>query len=303
MNYTNKQINRILHIEDFLGTTNALSKIYKEYDDKELTSDNIIEKQCIYKLFCSAMYNLIDAIKKSKEIFGNTKSFKVFQQIINQKFVVDNNEFIEKENYESILYKILAQIRHQNNHYERDDNDDTMLFEIYIDFEILDELRKIINEIFYEIYNDIDKNKIKQITFSKPKVKYSFDKFNKKVDYVELKYLQSTNEIDKLFAKDNERAIEILREYCNPSNVFDLINKDKETMKKYDFIDKEMEELFNKQDKYITENGNSLQKETMILLKDFFINNESVTKNEYDKNIKELAEKLKNLKEKSEKSN
>ena len=42
MNYTNKQINRILHIQDFLGTTNTLSKIYKEYDNKELTADNII---------------------------------------------------------------------------------------------------------------------------------------------------------------------------------------------------------------------------------------------------------------------
>lgn len=303
MNYTSKQINRILHIQYFLGTTNTLSKIYKEYDDKELTADNIIEKQCIYKLFCSAMYNLIDAIKKSKEIFGNTKSFKEFQQIINQKFVADNNEFIEKGNYESNLYKILAQIRHQNNHFEKDDNDDTMLFEIYIDFEILDELRKIINEIFYEVYNEIDKNKIKQIALSKHKIKYSFDKFEKKVDYVESKYLESTNEIDKMFVKDNERAIGILREYCNPSNVFDLINKDKEAMKKYDLIDKELEELFNKQDKYIIENGNELQKETMNLLKDFFVNNESVTKNEYDKNMKELADKLKELKEKLEKSN
>ena len=130
------------------------------------------------------------------------------------------------------------------------------MFEIYIDFEILDELRKIINKIFYEIYNEIDKNKTKQITLARPKIKYSFDKFDRKVDYVELKYLESTNEIDKIFAKDNERAIEILREYCNSSNVFDLMNKDKETMKMYDLIDKEIEELFNKQDKYIAENGN-----------------------------------------------
>ena len=263
MNYTNKQINRILHIQDFLGTTNTLSKIYKEYDNKELNANNIIEKQCIYKLFCSAIYNLIDSIKKSNEIFGNTKSYKLFQQNINQEFVEDNNEYVEKENYESNLYKILAQIRHQNNHFEKDDNDDTMLFEIYIDFEILEELRKIINELFNQIYN----------------------------------------EIDKIFVKDKDRAIEILREYCNPSNVFNLMNKDKEAIKKYDLIDKEMEELFNKQDKYITENGNELQKETMNLLKDFFVNNESVTKNEYDKNMKELAEKLKDLKEKSEKNN
>lgn len=303
MTYTNKQINRILHIQDFLGTANILSKIYREYDNKELNASNIIEKQCIYKLFCSAMYNLIDAIKKSNEIFGNTKSYKLFQQNINKKFVVDNNEFVERESYESNLYKILAQIRHQNNHFEKDDNDDTMLFEIYIDFEILDDLRKIIDEIFYEVYNEIDKNKIKQITLSRPKIKYSFDKFDKNVDYIELKYLESTNEIDKIFAKDNERAIEILREYCNPSNIFDLVNNDKETLKKYDLNDKEMDELFNKYDKYIFENGNELQKQAMNLIKDFFINNENVTKSEYDKNTKELVDKLKELKEKSEESN
>lgn len=303
MNYTNKQINRILRIQDFLGTANTLSKIHSEYDDKELTYDNIIEKQYIYKLFCSAMYNLIDAVKKSTEIFGNSKSYKLFQQNINKKFVADNNEFLEKENYESNLYKILSQIRHQNNHFEKDDNDDTMLFEIYIDFEILEELRIIINEIFYEIYTEIDKNKIKEITLSRSKIKYSFNKFDKKVDYVELKYLESTNEIDKIFAKDNERAIEILREYCNPNNIFDLMNKDEEAIKKYDLIDKEMEELFNKQDKYIAENGNELQKATMNLLKDFFVNNESVTKNEHDKNIKELADKLKKLSEKPEGNN
>lgn len=303
MNYTNKQINRILHIQDFLGTANILSKIYREYDNKELNASNIIEKQCIYKLFCSAMYNLIDAIKKSNEIFGNTKSYKLFQQNINKKFVADNNEFIERESYESNLYKILAQIRHQNNHFEKDDNDDTMLFEIYIDFEILDDLRKIINETFYEVYNKIDKNKIKQITLSRPKIKYSFDKFDKNVDYIELKYLESTNEIDKIFAKENERAIEILHEYCNPSNIFDLVNNDKETLKKYDLNDKEMDELFNKYDKYIFENGNELQKQAMNLIKDFFINNENVTKSEYDKNMKELVDKLKELKEKLEESN
>lgn len=303
MNYTNKQISRILHIQDFLGTVNTLSKIYTEYDDKELSSDNIIEKQCIYKLFCSVMYNLIDAIKKSKELFGNSKSYKLFEEKINQKFVVDSNEFCTKSNYESNLYKILSQIRHQNNHFEKDDNDDTVLFEIYIDFKIIDELRKIVNELFYEIYNEIDNDKIKQIVLPKPKVKYSFDKFDKQVDYIETKYLESTNEIDKIFAKDNERAIEILREYSNPNNILDLMNKDGEAIKKYDLIDKEMEELFNKQDKYIAKNGNKIQKEAMNLLKDFFINNESVTKNEYEKNVKELANKLKELSVKVEENN
>lgn len=79
-----------------------------------------------------------------------------------------------------------------------------------------------------------------------------------------------------------------------------MLNNDKDAIEKYELIDKEMEELFSRQDKYILENGNELQKESMNLLKDFFANNESVTKNEYDKNIKDLADKLKELKEKSE---
>ena len=81
------------------------------------------------------------------------------------------------------------------------------------------------------------------------------------------------------------------------------MNNDKETLKKYDLNDKEMDELFNKYDKYIFENGNELQKQAMNLIKYFFINNENVTKSEYDKNTKELVDKLKELKEKSEESN
>ena len=54
MHYTNNQIKRILSIQEFLCTANTLSKIYIEYDDKQPNADNIIEKQRIYKLFCSA---------------------------------------------------------------------------------------------------------------------------------------------------------------------------------------------------------------------------------------------------------
>lgn len=200
MNFTNNQIKRILSIQEFLETTNTLAKIYNEYDNKEITKENIIEKQRIYKLFCSSMYNLVDGVKKSVEIFGETKSYESFQININRKYAASNNRYCTKENYESNLYKILSQIRHQNNHFEKDDNDDIVLFEIYIDFKIVDDLRKIINQIFYEVYNEVDKAKIKQIILSKPKIKYSFDMFDKQVDYVESKYLESINEFDKLFA-------------------------------------------------------------------------------------------------------
>ena len=50
-------------------------------------------------------------------------------------------------------------------------------------------------------------SKWKQTYLISRAVKYSFDKFDKKVDYVESKYLESTNEIDKIFAKDNIKVL------------------------------------------------------------------------------------------------
>lgn len=303
MNYTNKQIIRILHIQDFLNTVNTLSKIYIGYDDRELNMDNIIEKQRIYILYCSSMYNLVDAIKKSNDIFGNDSLYESFKCSINQKYVADNVEYLEKQNYESNLYKILGQIRHQNNHFEKDDNDDTILFEIYIDYEILYRLNKIINELFYKVYNNIDNKKLKQLVLSRTKIRYSFDKFNKEIDYIETEYSQSTSEIDKIFAKDNERAITILREYCNPSNFFDLMTKEERALKKFALNEKEMDLMFNKIEKYFSKNGTESQQAVLKLIKDYFATDTSITKNEYDKNIKEFIEKLKAIREATEESN
>ena len=67
------------------------------------------------------------------------------------------------------------------------DEDDNMLFEIYIDFKIIDSLRLIINDLFNEIYTKLDKNKIENIVLSKPKTIYSFDKINNEIDFIEKK--------------------------------------------------------------------------------------------------------------------
>lgn len=256
-----------------------------------------------YILYCSSMYNLVDAIKKSNDIFGNDSLYESFKCSINQKYVAHNVEYLEKQNYESNLYKILGQIRHQNNHFEKDDNDDTILFEIYIDYEILYRLNKIINELFYKVYNNIDKNKLKQLVLSRTKIRYSFDKFNKEIDYIKTEYSQSTSEIDKIFAKDNERAITILREYCNPSNFFDLMTKEERALKNFALNEKEMDLMFNKIDKYFSKNGTESQQAVLKLIKDYFVTDTSITKNEHDKNIKEFIEKLKTIRESTEESN
>ena len=300
MNYTNNQIKRILSIQEFLETANTLSKIYNDYDNKEFIEENITDKQRIYKLLCSVMYNLVNSIKKSEDIFKKSKSYSLFERIINQKYIADDNKYYSKENYESNLYKILSQIRHQNNHFEKDDNDDIVLFEVYIDFKIVDELRKIISEIFYEIYNEIDKKKIKRIILSKPKIQYSFDKLSTAIEQLEMKVQESTKDVDKVFINDNLRAVDILREVFNPNNIYGLLNKDKVIIEKYDHADKEMEELFNKYDKYISEYGNETEKKSMNLVKEFFANGEGISKNEYEKRAKKLCEKLKSLSEEND---
>jgi len=300
MNYTNNQIKRILSIQEFLETANTLSKIYNDYDNKQLIEENITDKQRIYKLLCSVMYNLVDAIKKSEDIFRKSKSYNLFERIINQKYIADDNKYYSKENYESNLYKILSQIRHQNNHFEKDDNDDIVLFEVYIDFKIVDELRKIISEILYEIYNEIDKEKIKRIILSKPKIQYSFDKLSTAIEQLEMKVQESTKDVDKVFINDNLRAVDILREVFNPNNIYGLLNKDKVVIEKYDHADKEMEELFNKYDKYISEHGNETEKKSMNLVKEFFANDEAISKNESEKRAKKLCEELKSLSEEND---
>lgn len=79
--------------------------------------------------------------------------------MINQEFIANDNKYYKKENYKATLFKIIETIRHQVNHSLKDDEDNNILFAAYIDFEILENLRFIINDIFSEVYNQIDKSK------------------------------------------------------------------------------------------------------------------------------------------------
>lgn len=301
MKYSNKQIKCILRIQEFVELANILSKMYIEFDNKELSIANITDKNRIYKLYCSSIYNLIDAIKQSKFLFGDCKKYSDFDDFINKEFFASGDKYYTKINYKSDFYKIMKTIRDQVNHFNRDDEDDNMLFEIYIDFNIIDSLRLIINDIFYEIYTKLDKTKIESIILSKPKIKYSFDKMNEKIDLIEQKCNESTNEVDKIFAKENEESIEILRDYFNPNNMFKLLNKDENIEKKYDAMDKRMDEMFEQQLQYVDLNGTNQQKEVINLIKDF-TSRDITSKNDYDKNLKKLTEDLLKLVENKDKN-
>ena len=245
MNFTIKQISKILNVQEFVSMSNTLSKVYLDFENKEYFIDTFTDRDRIYRLYCASIYNLVKAIQDSKEYFINTKKYEEFEKIINQEFVANDNKYYKKENYKATLFKIIETIRHQVNHSLKDEEDNNILFAAYIDFEILENLRLTINDIFSEVYNQIDKTKIKEIVLNKPPIKYSIDKLSNKVDELKLRIPENENRLNEVFKKDNERALELFAQLFNGSNLYDLFMKDPEAIKRFDSADKEIQESLN----------------------------------------------------------
>lgn len=302
MEYTNKQIKRILNVQEFVAMSNTLSKIYLDFENKEYFIDTFTDRDRIYRIFCASIYNLIKAIQDSKEYFMKAKKYEEFENIINQEYIAIDNKYYKQENYKSSLFKIIETIRHQVNHSLKDDEDNNILFTAYIDFEILENLRIVINDIFNEIYNQIDKSKIKQIVLNKPKIKYSMDKLSNKVD--ELKFKTRENNMhNQVFKKENERALVLFEQSLNSSNLYDLFMKDPVAVRKLDLVDKEMQEYFKGVEDYINKNGNESEKKTIEILKEFVKGKDGKCIKDVDINIQMLQEHINKLKEEYNKNN
>lgn len=303
MEYTNKQINKILNVQEFVAMSNTLSKVYLDFENKEYFIDTFTDRERIYKIYCASIYNLVKAIQDSKEYFINTKKYEEFENIINQEYVAIDNKYYKKENYKASLFRIIETIRHQVNHSLKDDEDNNILFAAYIDFEILENLRIVINNIFSEVYNEIDKSKIKEIVLNKPKIKYSMDKLSNKVDELKLRIPENENRLNKNFKKENERSLELFDQLFNGSNLYDLIMKDPEAIKRFDSADKEIQKLFEEGEKYINENGSELEKEALKTFKEFMKEKENESINDINKNVEELKTRLEKLIENNKKMN
>ena len=302
MEYTNKQIKRILNVQEFVAMSNTLSKIYLDFENKEYFIDTFTDRDRIYRIFCASIYNLIKAIQDSKEYFMNAKKYEEFENIINQEHIAIDNKYYKQENYKSSLFKIIETIRHQVNHSLKDDEDNNILFTAYIDFEMLENLRIVINDIFNEIYNQIDKSKIKQIVLNKPKIKYSMDKLSNKVDELKFK-IRENNMHNQVFKKENERALVLFEQSLNSSNLYDLFMKDPVAVRKLDLVDKEMQEYFKGVEDYINKNGNESEKKTIEILKEFVKGKDGKCVKDVDINIQMLQEHINKLKEEYNKNN
>lgn len=302
MKYTDKQMGKILNVQEFVAMSNTLSKVYLDFENKEYFIDTFTDRDRIYRIYCASIYNLVKAIQDSKEYFINTKKYEEFEKMINQEFIANDNKYYKKENYKATLFKIIETIRHQVNHSLKDDEDNNILFAAYIDFEILENLRFIINDIFSEVYNQIDKTKIKEIVLNKSKIKYSMDKLSNKVDELKLRIPENENRLSDVFKKDNERSLELFDQLFNGSNLYDLFMGDPEAIKRFDSADREIQKSFKKIEEYINVNGTNLEKEAFKIYKEFMENDEEVSIKDTTKNIEEMKVRLEKLVEKNNKN-
>lgn len=302
MKYTDKQIGKILNVQEFVAMSNTLSKVYLDFENKEYFIDTFTDRDRIYRIYCASIYNLVKAIQDSKEYFINTKKYEEFEKMINQEFIANDNKYYKKENYKATLFKIIETIRHQVNHSLKDDEDNNILFAAHIDFEILENLRFIINDIFSEVYNQIDKTKIKEIVLNKPKIKYSMDKLSNKVDELKLRIPENENRLNEVFKRNNERSLELFEQLFNGSNLYDLYMKDPEAIKRFDSANREIQESFKKIEEYINVNGTNLEKEAFKIYKEFMENDEELSIKDTIKNIEDMKARLEKLVEKNNKN-
>ena len=298
MNYTNKQINRIINIKELITISNTLSKLYKEYDDKELIIETLNEKEIIYKVYCSSIYNVMDAIKQSEDLFGVCEEYHAFESVINREYYANNDMYYSNTSHKSDFYKIMKTIRDQVNHFTRDDEDNNMLFEINIDFNIIENLRVLINNIVDTIYNRIDKERIKNIILNKPRIKYSLDKVSNKMDELNLRIPENENVLKKEYKDYNNLAFEIFDKTFNNENLYDILTKEPEAINRLIADSKKLDDATNELEKYINTNGTDYEKEVYKLLKGF-INEKGVDSfNNLKNNVEELQSRLSKLNEK-----
>ena len=96
MEYTNKQICKILNVQEFVAISNTLSEIYLDFKNKEIFIDVFTNRDRMYRIYCASIYNLVIAKQDSKEYFINTKKYKEFENIINQEYVATDNKYYKK---------------------------------------------------------------------------------------------------------------------------------------------------------------------------------------------------------------
>lgn len=295
MEYTNKQLIKILSIKDFLGMTNTLSKVYRSYDDKKVSVENDIDKNNIYKILCSTLFNTIGGIIKCKDFFNDSKKIQELNSLLNQTYITENKEIYNRAGYKTTLYKILREIRNLYNHFEKEENDETILYEVYVDFSILEKLRVLINDIYYEFYKEIDKRSLKKVELNRKKIKYSMGLINNSITSIEKKFMTSNNRIDKMYSQETSESIDLIKKTFEANNLYDLFYGDSKAIEEFNIADSKISKYYEKTKKEIEKSGSSKEKQAMQIIEKIVKSNEDVSYREREDNFKKIYEDIEKL--------
>lgn len=295
MEYTNKQLNKILSLKEFLEITNTLSEVYKSYNDKKISVKNDIDKSNIYKVFCGSLFNTLDGIIKCKEFFNNCIKFDNLNNLLNQVYITEDKEIYNKVGYKTTLYKMLRETRNLYNHFEKEENDETMLYEVYIDLNILEEIRKLANDIFYEFYKNIDAKCLKNAEINRKKIKYRLGLLNNSIVNLENKIIASNNRIDKIYERETKESIALVKKTFEPGNLYDLFNGDKSAIEEFDNIDSKISGYYKKAKNEVEKNGSDNEKKIMQILDEFMKSDEEISYKEREENFERMIEDVKRI--------
>lgn len=295
MEYTNKQLNKILSLKEFLEITNTLSEVYKSYNDKKISVKNDIDKSNIYKVFCGSLFNTLDGIIKCKEFFNNCIKFDNLNNLLNQVYITEDKEIYNKVGYKTTLYKMLRETRNLYNHFEKEENDETMLYEVYIDLNILEEIRKLANDIFYEFYKNIDAKCLKNVEINRKKIKYRLGLLNNSIVNLENKIIASNNRIDKIYERETKESIALVKKTFEPGNLYDLFNGDKSAIEEFNNIDSIISGYYKKAKNEVEKNGSDNEKKVMQILDEFMKSDEEISYKEREENFERMIEDVKRI--------
>jgi len=251
---SNKQIKRIISISNIMQIVNYLQKHYISFERKKINKDNIIDRGIVYKLLCSNMFNLIDAIRKSKDIFEDLiPEYKAFEKEINRKYVSNDTKYYKKGTTSMTLFELMREMRHEMNHFEKDVNDQITLFEIEVKFDDIKKLKETTEILINKKIQSINKKDIKALILSRPKITYETDKIDESITVFKTKIKDAVYESE--YKDEMLHMTNIIGEIFRPDFLIELINNDSDAIEKFNFSLEELDQISLKCDEEILAKG------------------------------------------------
>ncbi len=288
---SNKQIKRIVSISNIMQIVNYLQKHYNSFERKSFNKTNIIDRGIVYRLLCSNMFNLIDAVRKSKDIFEDMiPEYDFFEKEISRKYVTNDANYYKKVNASMTLFELLREMRHEINHFEKDVNDQITLFEIEVKFDDIIKLKETTEILINKKMQSIDKTAINQLILSRPKIVYETNKIDNSIENFKAKMQGSVNENE--YKDEMLYMTNIIGEIFRPDFLIELISNNPDAIENLNFRLRELEQISLKCDEEIllkgTEEDIKKYNAMKSLMQDFELKTKKAGPEKYKNSVEDL---------------